>query len=570
MPGKLARLAPGVSSEENEARVAAGDVEPPLLSVVIPVYNQAAVIAQNVNVIRESLEDSVDGAVELIVVSDGSVDRTEEEVLAALDEHTRVIHYDRNLGKGYAVKLGALEARGRWVAYIDSDLDLDPALLAQFLRRAEEAKLDIAIGSKRHPRSEVYYPRSRRIASWMFQQVVRILFRFSVRDTQVGMKLFRREVVDQVFPFLLVKRFAFDIELLAVARSFGFDRIEEQPIRLDYRFTGSGVRSMAVLRALIDTAAVFYRLSILRYYHRKRTLTGAYGWTRPREYAPLVSIVTDDPELVKSLDYPMLESVPMGGGLASAIQCCRGDVIAVLESGARPAGNWIAATTPFLSRSEVAAVVVPQVAPHQGSTFARAAAAIRESRLGGGSLYFRHTPGNVRYIRTFHGRSFVTRRERLLDVSTSRPDEIVDELARAGDLILYTPDSVLTQTPPTLLRPHVQAVWDEAVHRGRTLRRFGPRGIGGFAVARAAVLVVLVFGALPAFGWGGAMKTGWLVLAAAYGAAVLLSGLVAAMRFHSLLVGVFAVPGLVLTNAVHFAGIAYGFAVGDQRRSELE
>ena len=79
----------------------------------------------------------------------------------------------------------------------------------------------------------------------------------------------------------IVKRFAFDLELLAVARALGFGKVEELPIRLDYQFAGSGVQPLAVGRALVDTAAIFYRLRILRYYQRKRALAGAFGWTRP-------------------------------------------------------------------------------------------------------------------------------------------------------------------------------------------------------------------------------------------------------------------------------------------------
>ena len=149
--------------------------------------------------------------------------------------------------------------------------------MPRFVARAEEADLDFAIGSKRHPDSLVDYPRSRRVCSWLYQQLVRLLFRLDVRDTQVGLKVFRREVAEQVLPLLLVKRFAFDLELLAVARALGFDRIEELPVRLDYRFAGSGVSSLAVAHALVDTAAIFYRLRILRYYQRKRALAGAYG-----------------------------------------------------------------------------------------------------------------------------------------------------------------------------------------------------------------------------------------------------------------------------------------------------
>ena len=74
----------------------------------------------------------------------------------------------------------------------------------------------------------------------MYQQLNRLLFGLDVRDTQVGLKVFRGEVADEVVPLLLVKQFAFDLELLAVGRALGYGRMKEMPIRLDYRFTGSG------------------------------------------------------------------------------------------------------------------------------------------------------------------------------------------------------------------------------------------------------------------------------------------------------------------------------------------
>jgi glycosyltransferase involved in cell wall biosynthesis len=236
----------------------------PTLSVVVPVYNQAGSILENVEEIRRCVAGELSEPVEFIVVSDGSIDQTAERLLAARSEDVRVIHYDRNLGKGYAVKAGALAARGDWVSYVDADLDLDPSSLPRFLEVARAEGLDFAIGSKRHPESVVHYPRARRVSSWLYQQLVRVLFGLDVRDTQAGLKVFRREVVDEVFPLLLVKQFAFDLELLAVARAFGFGRVRELPVQLDYQFSGSGVRSAAVLRALVDTAAVFYRLRVLR------------------------------------------------------------------------------------------------------------------------------------------------------------------------------------------------------------------------------------------------------------------------------------------------------------------
>src|SRR5262249_56680272 len=119
----------------------------------------------------------------------------------------------------------------------------------------------------------------------------RLLFSLNVRDTQVGLKVFSRGVADDVLPLLLVKQFAFDLELLAVARALGHGRVRELPVTLDYRFTGSGVRSRAVLRALLDTAAVFYRLRILRTYQRQRRLV-----RDALPYHPRVSTLGDPPQ----------------------------------------------------------------------------------------------------------------------------------------------------------------------------------------------------------------------------------------------------------------------------------
>src|SRR5581483_7657521 len=102
----------------------------PALTIVVPVHGGAPTIVRNVRIIRETVEPHVDGDVEIIVVSDGSLDATEEVLLAAREESgVRVIHYDRNLGKGYAVKAGVLTSKGRWVSFIDADLDLDPTAL---------------------------------------------------------------------------------------------------------------------------------------------------------------------------------------------------------------------------------------------------------------------------------------------------------------------------------------------------------------------------------------------------------------------------------------------------------
>ena len=158
----------------------------PLLTVVVPVYNGGDEIVGNVEHIREAIARALPGELELIVVSDGSIDGTAELLLERRSRTIRVIHYDRNLGKGYAVKLGSLAARGEWVALVDSDLDLDPGSIPAYLAVAQREQLDFAIGSKRHPESIVRYPRSRRVASWFYQQLNRLLFRLDVLDDRLA------------------------------------------------------------------------------------------------------------------------------------------------------------------------------------------------------------------------------------------------------------------------------------------------------------------------------------------------------------------------------------------------
>jgi glycosyltransferase involved in cell wall biosynthesis len=241
----------------------------PYLSLVTPVHNGAAFIDGNVRAMLRSL-DELGRAYELIVVCDGSTDDTAERAVAVADPRVRVLRYEQNQGKGVAVTCGLAHARGRLVGWLDSDLDIDPAVIVEAARRFErKPTVDAVIGSKRHPDSVVTYPMIRRFYSWGFQMMVRLLLRVNVRDTQVGAKLFRREMLDRVVPLLLIKRYAYDLELLAVGTEFGFDRIEEIPVQLQYRFSGSGIGNTEVRRMFVDTLAIAYRIHLRHWYVRR-------------------------------------------------------------------------------------------------------------------------------------------------------------------------------------------------------------------------------------------------------------------------------------------------------------
>ncbi len=246
-----------------------------LISIIVPAFRQERTIVRDLKRIKEVL-GKLRYQTELICVVDGKIDKTFTNAQRFAKKHSnvKVIGYETNKGKGYAVRFGMAESKGDIIGFIDSGMDLNPNGLSLLLEHFEWYQADIIIGSKRHPVSKVYYPWQRRILSMGYQLLVLTLFGLRVRDTQVGMKFFRREVLEKVLPRLLVKRFAFDVEMLAVANYLGFKRIFEAPIDINLRFgTGSTITNKRFIRIvigmLIDTLAVFYRLNILNYYSDK-------------------------------------------------------------------------------------------------------------------------------------------------------------------------------------------------------------------------------------------------------------------------------------------------------------
>jgi glycosyltransferase involved in cell wall biosynthesis len=238
------------------------------LSVIVPAYREGRRIHDNLRRLVGEL-DQLDVTYEVVVVSDGNTDATVREAERLGSPAVRVFHYPMNIGKGFALSFGVAQSNGPLVTFIDADMELDPANIKGFIALMETSGCDAVIGSKRHPMSKVAYPKFRRVQSAVYQLVVRLLFNLNVRDTQTGLKLFRREVLVEALPLLAIKRFAFDLELLVVAHQLGFRNVCEAPISLDYQFE-STVNLASAWRVLWDTAAIFYRLRILRYYRRRR------------------------------------------------------------------------------------------------------------------------------------------------------------------------------------------------------------------------------------------------------------------------------------------------------------
>jgi len=227
------------------------------LTVVVPYYNPGPFLRSTVESAVEVLRGT-GISFEIVTVSDGSTDGS-DATLEGVHPDVVVRVVLPHAGKGKAVRAGLAQGRGRYLGFIDGDGDVPPELLAEFVDVVRRLHPDVVLGSKRHPDSDVVYPPARRLYSWGYQQLVRILFHLDVRDTQAGIKLVRREVLAEVLPLMVEEGYAFDLEMLVIARRLGYRDLVEAPVRIGRRFS-STVSARVVFEMLRDTFAIWWRL----------------------------------------------------------------------------------------------------------------------------------------------------------------------------------------------------------------------------------------------------------------------------------------------------------------------
>jgi dolichol-phosphate mannosyltransferase len=232
------------------------NASPVQLSVVIPAYNEERVIIQS---LEEACRALAGLEFELIVVDDGSQDATNSLVQQAADADPRIraVRYDLNRGKGHALRYGFDHTRGERVAFLDADLDLHPKLVSELMTVMDETRADVVIGSKLHPQSRVDYPLRRRVLSLGYSYLVRSMFGLPVLDTQTGVKLFRRQVLESILPKVTVDGFAFDLQLLSLAHRHGY-QIVAAPVVLTFQRQRLGRIGLGVVWQIWrDTWSVF-------------------------------------------------------------------------------------------------------------------------------------------------------------------------------------------------------------------------------------------------------------------------------------------------------------------------
>ena len=204
----------------------------PYLSIVIPAYNEEALIEKTLNDVTLYLEKS-GFSYEIIVVCDGCKDKTALLAGEIAKKNNRVSVIDRkvNRGKGYSVKQGCLDASGDYVIFTDADLSTPIDEIEKLLKWLQEG-YDIAIGSRALKESDIQIHQAwyREIMGKTFNLFVQAIAIKGIKDTQCGFKGFKKEAMQKVFARQTINGFSFDVEVLYIAGKFGY-KIKEVPIR---------------------------------------------------------------------------------------------------------------------------------------------------------------------------------------------------------------------------------------------------------------------------------------------------------------------------------------------------
>lgn len=532
------------------------------LSVIMPAYGLESVIERNIETVCALLRDKI--PFEVLPVDDGSRDGTAAAIRRAVQTDplcVRPVFVAVNAGKGNALKCGFAASRGTHILLLDADLDLAPTRITTFFQIMERERADIVIGSKRHPDSVIDYPWHRRLASVVYFGIVRALVGLPISDTQTGMKLFRREALAWAFDRMLVKTFAFDLEVLAIAHDKGF-KVAEAPIEMHFGQKMGCLSWTNVKQVMNDTLAIFYRIRLLRYYDSVEVAP-------PAEKPPLVSVVIACPapsayltECLNALSaqtYRNFEVIVLpdaAAGLASAdydlrviptgkirpaekrntgIQAARGEIVAFLDDDAYPVPNWLEHAVPYFALPDVGGVGGPGVTPPGDPFLGQAGGRVYANRFVSGNYRYRYIGDRVRAcVDDFPSCNLFVRTDTLKAINGYRTDFWPGEdTILCADIVLgqkkrivYDPWAQVFHHRRPLFGPHLRQIGRYALHRGYFAKRFPATSL------RFSYLVPTLFVAGLALGACASLLHPWL--RAAYLAALACYGFLTLISaFHT-------------------------------------
>lgn len=488
------------------------------LSVVMPVYNLAGEISKNLQKTAELFE-SHRFPVELVPVDDGSSDSTADEIREFAFSHMGTFAHvsispvmlPKNGGKGAALRAGFAKSTGRYVMLLDGDLDINPRQTPYFFEQMIDKGADIVIGSKRHHRSVVQYPWHRRMVSWVYFTLVKFFIGLPITDTQTGMKLFKREILGEALDRMLVKTYAFDLELLAIAHSRGA-KIAEAPVVIKFGSKFGALKPKTVRAMALDSLAVFYRLKVLKYYAHEEV-------PPPLEKPPKVSVVIACPgdsemlrECLASLEaqtYTNWEAIvlpdefflpPLGSGRIGVrptgkvrpaekrnigIAEARGDIVAFIDDDAFADEHWMEFAVKYFGDQEIGAVGGPGVTPPNDGYLAKVGGLVYSNFLVAGNFRYRYVAGGIRRdVDDYPSCNLFVRRSVLKEIGGYRTDFwpgedtlLCKDIIDADKRIVYDPWVIVNHHRRALFAPHLRQLSRYAFHRGYFVKRYASNSL---------------------------------------------------------------------------------------------
>lgn len=227
------------------------------ISVLIPMYNEETAVAALIAGLSPYMKEHFPGEYEVILINDGSTDKTAEEAEKHKEEGFRLLSYRENRGKGYALCRGMEEAKGDVVFFTDCDLAYGTDVIGEFYGILSKGEADVAVGSRAlHPDGYRGYGLCRRVASRAYLWLLHSYGGLSLSDSQCGCKAYRRPAGQAVFSLVKTDGFAFDMEAILIGQKMGL-RFCEVPVLIK----NHGKSSVHVLR---DTRRMLHDLSQIK------------------------------------------------------------------------------------------------------------------------------------------------------------------------------------------------------------------------------------------------------------------------------------------------------------------
>ena len=198
------------------------------ISLVVPAYNEEKLIVSSLkNILTYMIKNKYN--FEVIVVDDGSKDKTKEKVRSIKDKHVKLLSYKPNKGKGHAVKIGMLAAKGDLLLFLDADLSTPIEEIEKFIPLTKNYDVVIASRALKESQIKVHQPFYREIIGKVFNKMVQLLAVWGIKDTQCGFKMFTKKAANIIFKRQRIYGWAFDVELLFIAKKYRL-KIKEMPV----------------------------------------------------------------------------------------------------------------------------------------------------------------------------------------------------------------------------------------------------------------------------------------------------------------------------------------------------